>query len=138
MNTGSRHPIWSVSEDDQEWFAVLFPVLWLSGTVYYALLMVSWEDVPVAIGKMIVSIGGIGLSAAVLSLMVIAGKGLVMVLFDWANKAREKSRQKGREEAFDQIRNATPPERLAEINSIIEKTQRIIEEGESRRQRSND
>ena len=39
---------------------------------------------------------------------------------------REEGRERGREEAFDLMREAAPPDKLEEIDRIIDETRRII------------
>ena len=48
--------------------------------------------------------GTMGISSAVLSLMILAGKDLVMVLFDWANKARQRAQERGRQEGYEAVK----------------------------------
>ena len=95
----NRVPIWSVLDEDQRWYAWLFPSLWLLGTIYHAILRISVHEGSVALrfGDFTKDVGIVGLSAAILALMVIAGRRTAMALFDWRNS--DKSRAQGRQEA---------------------------------------
>lgn len=103
MTYDNRVSIWSVSRANLRWFSILFPTLWTVGTLYYAVFRVSWNEPVKAIGETLFN-ADIGLSAPVLALIVIAGKDLLVVLFDWANQAKEKSRRQGRQEARQEIK----------------------------------
>ena len=95
-----RESIWSVRKDDLAWYSVLFPVLWLVGTVYYTLsIIIRHEHLADAIDMLIVRIGVTGLSSAVLSLMILAGKrGLVMPLFNWYADREAKRKQRSEQD----------------------------------------
>ena len=96
-----RESIWSVSRTNLNLYSVLFPVLWLAGTVYMVVFVLEpWRNPTQILPSLFVYMGTIGISSAVLSLMIVAGKDFVMVLFDWANKAREKARREGYEEGY--------------------------------------
>ena len=102
MSRPNRVEIWSVLEEDQRWYAWLFPLLWLVGASYHAVLGIWVHEGSVAlrIGEFSKDVGIVGLSAAILALMTIAGRRSAMALFDWPNKAktREEGRQEGRQE----------------------------------------
>ena len=95
-----RESIWSVRKEDLAWYSVLFPVLWLIGTVYYTVtIFLRHENFADAIDMLIVRIGVTGLSSAVLSLMIIAGKrGLVMPLFNWYADREAKRKQRSEQD----------------------------------------
>ena len=96
----NRVAIWSVLEEDQRWYAWLFPGLWLGGTLYHAYLLFwggSDEALALLVGEFMKDIGFVGLASAILALMIIAARRLFMALFDWRNS--EKSRTEGREQA---------------------------------------
>ena len=103
MTDDDRVSIWSVSRADLRWFSVLFPSLWIMGTLYYAAFRASWNNPADATFSTLFN-ADIGLSAAVLALMVIAGKAVIVVLFDWPIRVREKRREEGRREARQEIR----------------------------------
>lgn len=103
MTDDDRVSIWSVSRADLRWFSVLFPSLWAVGTLYYAAFRASWNDPANAVYSALYN-ADIGLSAAVLALMVIVGKAVIVVLFDWPIRAKEKSREEGRQETRQEIR----------------------------------
>lgn len=95
-----RVAIWSVLEEDQRWYAWLFPGLWLLGTLYHAYLrFVTMPDeiLILAGSEFIKDVGIVGLASAILSLMTIAARRFAMALFDWGN--REKTRAQARAEA---------------------------------------
>ena len=86
--------IWSVLEEHHHWYAWLTPG-WLLGTLHHACVkfQVRPEDhVALTIGEFTKDIGIVGLSAAVLALMIISGRRFGMALFDWGN--RDKTRAK--------------------------------------------
>ena len=94
-----RVAIWSVLEEDQRWYAWLFPGLWLVGTLYHGYLrfrIVADENLLITVGEFTKDIGIVGLSAAILALMAIAARRGTMALFDWGN--REKTRRQARAE----------------------------------------
>ena len=95
----SRVAIWSVLDEDQRWYAWLFPSLWFLGTLYHVYLrfQVRPDDTPIlAVSEFIKDIGIVGLASAILALMIIAARRLSMALFDWGN--REKTRAETRAE----------------------------------------
>ncbi len=98
-----RVAIWSVLEEDQRWYAWLFPGLWLLGTLYHAYLrfVTRPDEILILAGsEFIKDIGIVGLASAILSLMTIAARRLFMALFDWGNrdKTRAEARAKARAE----------------------------------------
>ena len=96
-----RESIWSVSRANLNLYSTLFPVFWLAGTVYMVVFVLKpWNDPAQALPTLLMYIGSVGISSAVLSLMIVAGKDFVMVLFDWANKARAKARREGLQEGL--------------------------------------
>lgn len=101
-------------EEDQRWYAWLFPGLWLLGTLYHAYLRFQVEPeehLALTIGEFSKDIGIVGLSAAVLALMIIFARRFGMALFDWGN--RDKTRAK----------------RDAEWRSWLERKERAEREG---------
>ena len=89
-----RVAIWSILEDDQRWYAWLFPGLWLFGTLYHVylrFLIESDETLVLAVGEFIEDIGIVGLASAILALMIIAARRLTMALFDWGNKGKTRA-----------------------------------------------
>ena len=111
---GRRVPIWSVLEEDQRWYSWLFPSLWLAGILYHAYLRfrigaVSPEEphILLTVGEFTKDLGIVGLSAAIVALMVIAGRRLTLALFDWGNRGKtlrqgiEQGRTEGRTEERD-------------------------------------
>ena len=98
-----RESIWSVSRPNLNLYSTLFPAFWLAGTIYLVVFVLKpWNDPAQALPTLLMYIGSMGISSAVLSLMIVAGKDFVMVLFDWANKARAKARREGREEGREE------------------------------------
>ena len=92
-----RESIWGVSKEDLGLYSFLFPIYWLAGTAYYAVFMAQWDEGWITvIGNLIMSVGLIGASAAVLAMMTIAARRAVMPLFDWPTK--EKTRAEARSE----------------------------------------
>ena len=94
-----RVPIWSVLEEDQRLYSWLFPGLWLVGTLYHAYLRFQIEPeshILLTVGEFTKDMGIVGLSAAIVALMLIAGRRFMMALFDWGN--REKTRRIARAE----------------------------------------
>ena len=108
-----RHSIWSVSLDDQRLFSILFPSIWLVGMAFHIVWSVPWVNgILRAMVPLTESVATTGVASAVLTMMVLAGKGGIMVLFDWSARMRkkwaeedyEKGRQEGREEGHEQER----------------------------------
>ncbi len=103
-----RESIWSVRKDDLPWYSVLFPLLWVVGSIVYAVTIVSRQLQPAeVIGMLVAGIGLVGLSSAVLSLMILAVKGgvrRIMPLFDWADRREAKLRAEAREAGRQQER----------------------------------
>ena len=126
-----RVPIWSVLEEDQRLYSWLFPGLWLAGTLYHAYLRFWIEPeshILLTVGEFTKDMGIVGLSAAIVALMLIAGRRFMMALFDWGN--REKTRRIARAEGLVEGRN----EGLAEgrIEGMVEgRIEGIAEEREA-------
>ncbi len=102
-----RVPIWSVLEEDQRLYSWLFPGLWLAGTLYHAYLRFRIEPeshILLTVGEFTKDMGIVGLSAAIVALMLIAGRRFTMALFDWGN--REKTRRLARAEGRAEEREA--------------------------------
>ena len=117
-----RESIWSVSRANLNLYSVLFPVFWLAGTVYMVVFVLKpWNDPAQALPTLLLYIGSVGISSAVMSLMIVAGKDFVMVLFDWANKARAKARREGREEGRKEGYEAGYAAALAELKGDSER-----------------
>ena len=114
-----RVEIWSILEEDQRLYAWLFPSLWFVGTGYHAYLRfcVNEDSVVLTIGEFSKDVGIVGLSAAVIALMVIAGRRLGVALFDWGN--RRKTREKAEQDLARRLRSMTPEEREAELNRLL-------------------
>ena len=105
----NRVPIWSVLDEDQRWYAWLFPGIWLLGTLYHAYLRFRVdpeESLVLTIGEFTKDIGIVGLSAAILALMVIAARRLAMALFDWANKDKTRAERDKEWEMWIERRDA--------------------------------
>ena len=112
MPDEERESIWSVSRNNLALYSILFPALWLAGMVYVVgFVAAPWRGQESLI-SLLAHAGTMGISSAVLSLMILAGKDLVMVLFDWANKARQRAqergrlegRQEGRQEGYEAVK----------------------------------
>ncbi len=106
-----RVPIWSVLEEDQRLYSWLFPCLWLAGTLYHAYLRFWIEPeshILLTVGEFTKDTGIVGLSAAIVALMLIAGRRFTMALFDWGNRSKtlEQGRAEGREQGREQGRTA--------------------------------
>ena len=100
-----RESIWSISAENLRLYSVLFPVLWIAGTTYYATYMVSWQMGWIAaVGQLMMNIGIIGVSSAVFSMIIIAGKEAVMVLFDWRRQLEERKIRRVRAEMEAEVR----------------------------------
>ena len=104
-----RVPIWSVLEEDQRLYSWLFPGLWLAGTLYHAYLRFRIEPeshILLTVGEFTKDTGIVGLSAAIVALMLIAGRRFIMALFDWGNRSKtlEQGRAEGRAEGREQGR----------------------------------
>lgn len=118
----NRVEIWSVLAEDQRLYAWLFPSFWLLGAAYHAFLRfrVLEDSVVLTIGEFSKDVGIVGLSAAVLAIMVIAGRRLTVALFDWGNRTKTlaRGRQEGEKELARRLASMTPEEREAEIKRL--------------------
>ena len=109
-----RVAIWSVLEEDQRWYSWLFPSLWLAGSLYHAYLRFRIEPeshILLTVGEFTKDLGIVGLSAAVIALMAIAGRRFIVALFDWGN--REKTRRVARAEGLAEGRAESNEEWMA-------------------------
>ena len=95
-----RVAIWSVAEEYHNAFSIMLLMFWLAGMTAYAVYRratFSDEDgVLATVVQLIQDIGIVGLSSAVLSLMVvaiIAGGRAAMVLFDWPTRKKIQDRR---------------------------------------------
>ncbi len=99
-----RESIWSIDEEDLALYSRLFPIYWVIGILFYILFIAeldkSWEHI---LWQIMLNVGLVGVSSAVLAMMCIAGKRSVMPLFDWAT--REKTRAKAYAEGYAAARN---------------------------------
>jgi hypothetical protein len=68
----------------------------------------------------------LGVASATVALFAVEIWGLAMVL---ADSIFRKRREKAVEETFERMREATPPEKLEEIDRLIEETRRIMKDG---------
>ncbi len=94
-----RESIWSISSENLRLYSVLFPLFWIAGTTYYAIYMIPWPAGWIVVtGHLMMNIGIIGVSSAVLSMMVIAGKEAIMTLFDWRKQLEERKIRRVRAE----------------------------------------
>ena len=79
------------------------------GTLYHAYLRFRVdpeESLVLTIGEFTKDIGIVGLSAAILALMVIAARRLGMALFDWANKDKTRAERDKEWEMWIERRDA--------------------------------
>ena len=91
MTEEGRHSIWSVSAENQRLFSILFPSLWLVGMVFHVGWEIPWTTgAPGAIVRLTESIATTGVASAVLTMMILAAKEGIMVLFDWSARLRKK------------------------------------------------
>ena len=92
-----RESIWSIRKDDLMWYSYLFPIFWVLGMIYYGKTGLyawdGWWQVVRSLSTLMVETSGLtGLSAAIMSLMALAVKGVVgkMPLFDFGRSDREE------------------------------------------------
>ena len=121
--SSDRESIWSVRQDDLKRFSILFPGSWAIGFIYQSRQVEQWLEVSWcrawgciwvnsrSIGDTLLELlteeaGTVGLSAAIVSLMLIAGRRASMALFDWGydrftrtKRAREEGREEGEQRA---------------------------------------
>ena len=87
--SGRRESIWSISEDDLKIYSIMFPCIWLAEIGFYLWQVAPWyKGLICVIEKLIMSVGIMGVSAAVLSMMALAGWRGIMVLFDWKTRSK--------------------------------------------------
>lgn len=135
-----RHSIWSVSQSDQRLFSVLFPAIWFTGMVFHVLHKKPWsKDVFEAAVSLTESIATAGIAAAILAMMILAMRGGIMVLFDWATEQRRKWREEGREQGREEERTRRDQEWdawLARFRQAQERGEEFTEPPPSARNRS--
>ena len=130
---GSRESVWSVGHRTTRLYFILFILQVVAGVA-----LVAWkvgEVDPVAIWTMSapVVITSAGMSIALVEIgdnIMVLSRGLWERLERQREarreEGREEGRERGREEAFDLMREAAPPDKLEEIDRIIDETRRII------------
>ncbi len=127
-----RESIWSISSENLRLYSVLFPLFWIAGTTYYAIYMITWPAGWIVVtGHLMMNIGIIGVSSAVLSMMVIAGKEAIMTLFDWRKQLEERKIRRVRAEMEDEVRAEMEDEVRAAILSEWQAWQRRKDAAES-------
>ena len=67
----NRVSIWSVESEDLKFYSKLFPLLTISGILFYGICFVNWDNKLVGLWNLISNIGSIGISAAVISLLIL-------------------------------------------------------------------
>ena len=81
--------IWSVWEDDQRFYANSFVLICLLGVIAYLVCIMDWDKGNAHIlESLILHIGPIGLSSAILALLILAVRGFILALFDWGRRWR--------------------------------------------------
>ena len=71
----SRGSIWSVSESERHWYSALFPFVLLISVLFYALYVVPWHEGTLkGVGILMISFGALGVSSAISSMVLVAGK----------------------------------------------------------------
>ena len=118
-DSSDRESIWSVRQDDLKRFSILFPSSWAVGFIYESRQVEQWLEVcwcrswgciwlnSRSIGDTLLRLlteeaGTVGLSAAIVALMLIAGRRASMALFDWGYDRvtrLKRVREEGQDEA---------------------------------------
>ena len=139
-----RESIWSVSESERRWYSALFPVVLLISVLYYAIYVIPWHEGTVkGVGILMLSFGALGVSSAILSMVLVAGGRTMVISVEWlydkvkerraereaARQAAEAARQ-AEMEAAKERRAEREAARQAEMKAAIEDAkQEWIEEG---------
>ncbi len=105
MEQDERVSIWTVTRQDQRVYSWLFPVTWGSGLAVYVLAgppptVEGWLS---TLERTILGIGTVGISAAVLSMILLAAWRFTLALFDWPKKidrVREQALTEGDARGF--------------------------------------
>lgn len=88
-----RESIWSVSESERRWYSVLFPFVLLISVLYYALYVIPWhEGTSKGIGILMLSFGALGVSSAILSMVLVAGGRTMVISVEWLYDKVKESR----------------------------------------------
>ena len=111
-----RESIWSVSESERRWYSALFPVVLLVSVLYYAIYIIPWhEGTSKGVGILMLSFGALGVSSAILSMVLVAGGKTMVISVEWLHD-KVKERRAAREAA----REAEEAARQAEIEAAVE------------------
>ena len=136
--SANRISIWSVSEGDLRLYSIVFPALWAIITAFHIFFGIDWqkEGWIGGIDKFLLETGILGVSAAVLGMILLVLRRIVMVLFDWPSKRERAVRR-----AFEAGRQAErEARRQAEIipDADIFEVQIIASDNSIRAQRQFD
>ena len=114
--SANRISIWSVSEGDLRLYSIVFPALWAIITAFHIFFGIDWqkEGWIGGIDKFLLETGILGVSAAVLGMILLVLRRIVMVLFDWPSKRERAVRR-----AFEAGRQAEREEREARRQAEI-------------------
>ena len=111
-----RESIWSVSESERRWYSALFPFVLLISVLYYAIYIIPWhEGTSKGVGILMLSFGALGVSSAILSMVLVAGGKTMVISVEWLHD-KVKERRAAREAA----RQAEEAAREAEMKAAVE------------------
>ena len=99
-----RESIWSVSESERRWYSALFPFVLLISVLYYAIYIIPWhEGTSKGVGILMLSFGALGVSSAILSMVLVAGGKTMVISVEWLHdKVKERRAAREAEEAARQ------------------------------------
>ena len=125
-----RESIWSVSESERRWYSALFPIVLLISVLYYAIYVILWHEGTVkGVGILMLSFGALGVSSAILSMVLVAGGRTMVISVEWLYD-KVKERRAEREAARQAAEAARQAEMEAAIDAALEVArEEWIEEG---------
>ena len=123
-----RESIWSVSESERRWYSALFPFVLLISVLYYAIYIIPWhEGTSKGVGILMLSFGALGVSSAILSMVLVAGGKTMVISVEWLHD-KVKERRAAREAAREAEEAARQAEMEAAVKTAVEAAVEVARE----------
>ena len=123
-----RESIWSVSESERRWYSALFPFVLLISVLYYAIYIIPWhEGTSKGVGILMLSFGALGVSSAILSMVLVAGGKTMVISVEWLHD-KVKERRAARETAREAEEAARQAEMEAAVKTAVEAAVEVARE----------
>ena len=88
-----RESIWSVTEEERRWYFALFPAVLICSVAYYANFVIDWtQGVHQSVGILMLAFGALGVSSAILSMVLVAGGSFMVISMGWLQDKLEAQR----------------------------------------------